>query len=239
MNDLLKLALEAHGGLDNWNRYDKAHAHMLIDGILISAKAQAGVITDSQLELELHEQRGRYIDFGNQEGLEAHFDPERTTLVNKGKLMEVLIDPRASFKDHVFETPWTQLQLVYFSFYAVWAYLTLPFHCILPGFQTKEIDPWHEAGETWRRLHVTYPEKLACHTREQIYFFDEKGLLKRLDYEVDVNEKVTAAHYVFDYKTFQGINLPTRQLVYPRDEQGHYIKEPLVLRNDLVAIKFS
>jgi len=238
MNDLLALAVDAHGGLQQWNKFQKVTVHMLVKGALWPAKGQDGVISDSWFESELRRQATRYIDF-QKPGQEAIFQPGKVAIIDHGSPVEELSNPRASFEGHVFGTPWSRLQLVYFGSYAMWAYLGIPFLFTLPGFESKEIAPWHEGGETWRRLHVSFPKDFAYHTREQVFYFDEHGLLKRLDYQVDINEGVAAAHYVFDYKEFQGIRLPTRRLVYARNPDGSYAREPLVVRNDLVEVKFS
>jgi hypothetical protein len=37
-----------------------------------------------------------------------------------------------------------------------------------------------------RRLLVTYPDVIVAHTRQQTYYFDDAGLLRRLDYAVDI-----------------------------------------------------
>ena len=47
-------------------------------------------------------------------------------------------------------------QLVYFAGYAMWTYLTTPFLFVMDGVATEELQPWHENGETWRRLKVTF-----------------------------------------------------------------------------------
>jgi hypothetical protein len=36
--------------------------------------------------------------------------------------------------------------------------LTLPFLYTYPGFECEEIEHWHENGEDWRRLKVTFPD---------------------------------------------------------------------------------
>lgn len=239
MNDLLQLAVDAHGGLERWNRFDKVAVHILVSGMLWSAKGQDGVLRDSRIEVELHKQRGRYIDFESKPGQETYFSPNRVAIVEKGHPVQELIDPRDSFNDHRTETPWTKLQLVYFGTYAMWEYLTIPFNFTLPGFQSKEIESWQEGSETWRRLQVSFPDDLAYHSKEQVLYFDEKGLLKRMDYAVDISGGIPAAQYVFDYGEFQGFKLPIRRLVYGRDEHGQFIPDPLVVGIELLDVQFK
>jgi hypothetical protein len=239
MNDLLQLAVDAHGGLDRWNSFDKVAVHILVSGVLWHAKGQDGVLSDTRIEVELRKQRGRYIDFDSKAGQETYFSPGRVAIVDKGHVVEELINPRDSFSGHTIETPWTKLQLVYFGSYAMWEYLNIPFNFTLPGFQTKEIDPWHEREETWRRLQVHFPGDLAYHSKEQVFYFDEKGLLKRLDYHVDISGNAPAAQYVFDYREFQGIKLPTRRLVYRRDEHDQLIQDPLLVGIEVLDVQFK
>ena len=59
---------------------------------------------------------------------------------------------------HVLATPWDKLQELYFVSYALWNYLATPFVFTEPGFETREIGPHEENGETWHRLLVKYPQ---------------------------------------------------------------------------------
>ena len=61
-----------------------------------------------------------------------------------------------------------------------------PFLFARSDFVTQETGPWHENGQTWRRLLVTYPDTIVAHTRQQTCYFDDAGLLRRLDYSVDI-----------------------------------------------------
>ncbi len=59
--------------------------------------------------------------------------------------------------------------------------VTSPFILAQPGVMAEEIAPWSEQGETWRRLRVTFPETIATHSREQIFYIDTDGLIRRHD----------------------------------------------------------
>lgn len=98
-------------------------------------------------------------------------------------------------------TPWDAPHLAYFSGYAMWTYLTAPFLLNLPGFQTQEIEPWDENGETWRRLKAIFPPNIPSHGREQIFYFDVIG-------------GSSSANYALEPKTFGGIVYPTKRRVY-------------------------
>lgn len=148
-------------------------------------------------------------------------------------MVEELLQPRASFQGHTLETPWSDLQLAYFVGCAMWTYLNTPFLLARPGVESEEIEPWKEAGETWRRLKVRLPEDIATHSTEQTLYFDQQGLLKRHDYDVEISGGTPAAHYVSDLKEFSGIVFPTKRRIFPRQPDGHSVSEPLVVSIDL------
>ena len=92
---------------------------------------------------------------------------------------------------------------LYFVGYAFLNYLSTPFLFAEPGFEVAEGNPYFGAGEKWPRLHVTYPAAYPTHSREQTLYFNEKGLLKRLDYVVEPVHG-GASHFCLEYKTVGG-----------------------------------
>ena len=77
-----------------------------------------------------------------------------------GETVEERATPRGTFPLPFddFTTPWDAIQVAYFASAATWNYLTAPFVFASPGVRAREIEPWQEDGETWRRLAVTFPE---------------------------------------------------------------------------------
>ena len=65
-------------------------------------------------------------------------------------------------------------------------------------------------------------------------FFGEDGLLRRLEYSVDVLGGAKGLNYPSDYRDFNGILLPMKRRVYPVDVRRHKVAEPV-----LVAIDYS
>jgi hypothetical protein len=95
-----------------------------------------------------------------------------------------------------------------------------PFLFTLPGVRTREIEPWSEVGETWRRLEVTFPAQIATHSTVQTYYFDaDSGLQRRMDYSPDVNGNPLVAHYTTEHHDFDGLIVPTRRRVLIRNEK--------------------
>jgi len=92
---------------------------------------------------------------------------------------------------------------------------------------------------TWRRLKVRFPADIATHSTEQTLYFDQQGLLKRHDYDVEISGGTAAAHYASGLKKFSGIVFPTKRRIVPRQPNGHSVPEPLVVSIDLDQIVLS
>jgi len=153
------------------------------------------------------------------------------------RVVEERADPRASFAGHVFETPWDRLQLLYFTGYANWNYFTAPFLLTQSGVNVREIGPHEEHGETWQRLQVQFPSTVPTHSAEQTFYFNEKGLLQRLDYVAEIAGAV-GTHYCFDHASFSGLVFPTLRRVVGLTPTGPLISGPtvvLLLVSDIVV----
>jgi hypothetical protein len=121
----------------------------------------------------------------------------------------------------------------------MWTYLNTAFLFAIPGVETEELESWRENGETWRRLKVTFPVSIATHSPEQTFYFDQRGLLKRHDYDVDISGGTQAAHYVSELKEFSGILVPTKHVVFGRQPDGKAVPTALVVSIDLSEVEFS
>jgi hypothetical protein len=231
--DLAQFAIEAHGGLERWKRFTTLSVHGINGGVLWGAKGKAAVLDDVTITVDLRSEKVSHWPFGSPDR-RSRFEPQRVALENaKGEVVEELLQPRSSFKGHTLETPWSDLQLAYFAGCAMWTYLNTPFLLVRPGVESEELEPWGESGETWRRLKVRFPADIATHSTEQTLYFDQQGLLKRHDYDVEISGGTAAAHYVSNLKEFSGIVFPTTRRIFPRQPDGHPLPEPLVVSIDL------
>lgn len=239
MSDLLDFAVKAHGGLDAWRRLQSVSIDLSIGGALWDLKGQAGLFTVATYEADLRRQRATLGHFRDPDRL-VRFSPKRLSLETRdGTALAVRENPRSEFAGHVNETPWDELHAAYFTGYALWTYLTLPFLYTYPGFETEEITPWKEEDEQWRRLRVTFPDSVASHTQEQVSYFGPDGLLRRHDYAVDVLGGSEGAHYVDDFHDHDGIKVPYRRRVYPRGPDNVRLAEPLLISIDISAVRFA
>lgn len=234
MNDLLKFAIEGHGGLENWNKFNKVSAHINVEGMTWERKQQPGILKDINVNVDIQQQRVSFVSV--KEEWEAIFEPHYVFAKTiQGEIIEELFDPRKSFEKHVRDTPWSRLQAFYFAGYAMWIYFNAPFCFIDPDYKVTEIEPWEENGETYRRLQVVFPDHIATHSRVQTFYIDENGLIKRHDYNVEISENAAGAHYLYEYKKVQGIQFPTKRRVFIRKEDNTSLQpEPI-----LVSVNFS
>jgi len=231
--DLAQFAIEAHGGLARWNRFNTVSAHLMQGGVFWGVKGKAGVLGDVMLKVDLRGERVSHWPFGSADR-RSRFEPQRVAIENRhGDVMEELLQPRSSFTGHTFQTLWTDLQLAYFVGCAMWTYMNTPFFLARPGVQSEEIEPWQEAGETWRRLKVNSPAEIATHSKEQTLYFDQQGLLKRHDYHMEIAGGIGAAHYVSDVQKYSGIVIPTKHRIFGLQPDGHAAPEPLVVSIDI------
>lgn len=239
MNDLASLAIQAHGGLDRWKSFNTASAHLSQGGALWALKGKGGVLDDVNVTAGLQDQWASHTPFGKP-GIRSSFRKDRIALEREdGGVIEEDLQPRGSYAGHTLETPWTDLQLAFFAGCAMWTYLNVPFVFAWPGVHSDELSPWAERGESWRRLRVVFPESLEVFSREQTFYFNEQGLLMRMDYNVEIAGNTPGAHYPSDYTEVSGILFPTKRRIYPRQADGTALAEPLVVSIDLDHISLK
>jgi hypothetical protein len=236
--DLLRAAVEVHGGLLRWSQLKTVKASLSITGAIWRLKGKPDMLKDISIEAELH--RERLTTHFNGQGLCTVFEPNRLTIqTESGRLMDSRDDPRSAFRGHTRETPWDDMHVAYFSSYALWNYLTIPFLYTYPGFMTEELAPWQENGEQWRPLKVVVPDSIASHSREQVVYFGPDGLLRRHEYTVDVMGGASGLNYAADYRNVDGIVVPTKRRVYAADANKQKIPEPVLVAIDTRDISFS
>jgi hypothetical protein len=235
MSDLLQRAVAAHGGLKRYNQFQTVSASLVNGGALWSVKGQAGV-PSTRVTVDLHQEHASFQLADRR----AVFTPQRVAVeTNTGAVVAERAHPRDAFAGHTLQTPWDTLHRFYFSGYAMWTYLTVPFSLTWAGFEVAEVEPWQEQHETWRRLAVRFPPSIASHSTQQTFSFGDDGLLRRHDYEVEIAGNTPAAHYVSDYRDVSGIMLPTKRRVFIRQPDNTPALDTLVISIDLSEIHFA
>jgi hypothetical protein len=239
MNDLLKFALAAHGGLERWQGFARLSARASIGGAIWDVKQRPGLLTDKEIVLDLHRQCLAIVPFGGDGNRSVLTGGKLSIRGTDGGIVERRDDPEASFAGQQRDTPWDPLHVAYFASEALWTYLNSPFLYASPEFEVEEIEPWKEAGETWRRLKVTFPDSVLSHTCTQITHFGPDGLMRRHDYTVDILGGATGANYPSDYVETQGLMMPTRRRIYAYDEARQKVPDPVLVSLDFSDLRFG
>lgn len=240
MSDLLEKALAAHGGLELWRGLRSITADMKIGGALFERKGQRESLRSTTLVIDPHRPHSVYTPIGAP-GLRGVYEGDDRVAIetDDGRVLEERRAPRSKYDAFAPEEPWDLLHLMYFCGYAAWNYLTTPFIFTYPGFQVNEIDPWDEGGETWRRLHVIFSPDIPTHCPEQTFYFDEGGLLRRLDYHSEVIASLPAAHYLYDHKAFSGLVMPTKRRALRRLPDNTSSPAPVFVELEFTDIRLA
>ena len=86
---------------------------------------------------------------------------------------------------------------------------------------------------------VIVPDSIASHSREQIAYFGPGGLLRRHAYTVDIMGGAAGLNYATDYRSVDGIVVPTKRRVYTPDANNQKISEPVLVAIDIRDIAFG
>lgn len=219
MNDLLEHVIAAHGGRQRWSQIDGLKVDATLHGPFWAVRGFSEKPFNETVTIDTRRELIRFSPWAHPEHdfvLRAQDDAVELRTTADDKVLETQSGIRSTYTGYDLTSPWTHLQVGYFIGYAMWNYLTTPFLFDHPEVATREGESWPENGEVWHRLHVEFPPSIATHTAKQTFYFGDDGLLRRLDYNVDVNVGVAVAHYVSDYKAFEGIQIPTRRRVHRR-----------------------
>jgi hypothetical protein len=235
MNELLSLAVNAHGGLARWREIKTIKVAASITGAIWFVKSKGDYLKNVVLTVDTTKEH-LTIDFPGQDK-RSDFEPNRiVTEKCDGTLIEARDNPEKSFEGQTRATPWDDIHVAYFVGEALWTYLNTPFLYTNEGFVSEEIPAIQVDGETWRRLKVNFPDTVKSHTREQISCFGPDGLLRRHDYTVDILGGATGLNYAFEYRNVEGIVVATKRRVYAYEGDYQLVKEPLLVGIDMGEI---
>jgi hypothetical protein len=115
MNELLARIIDAHGGIDYWNRYERVEAMIVSGGGLFRLKGVPQDSTSRRMTVWLHEERSSVFPYGGPDQ-RTMFTPERIAIENlDGTIVAQSQAPRDSFAGHQMGTPWDSLHRAYFN----------------------------------------------------------------------------------------------------------------------------
>jgi hypothetical protein len=238
MNELLDLAVKAHGGLERWNKVKSVKVAASITGAIWFVKSKGDALKDVVMTIDTKKERV-ITDFPGQDK-RSIFEPSKIVIEKMdGTLIDARDDPEESFAGQQQSTPWDDIHVAYLSGEALWTYLNTPFLYTQAGFATEEISSIQVENETWRRLQVTFPADVKSHSREQISCFGPDGLLRRHDYTVDILGGAPGLNYASDYRDVAGIIVPSKRRIYAYEGNYQLVKEPLLVAIDMGEITLA
>src|SRR6266852_720840 len=92
--DLAQFAMEAHGGLERWNRFSTVSAQLIQGGVFWGAKGKAGVLGDVTLKVLLRNEKVSGIVFPTKHrifGLQPDNHPSPEPLVVSIDVDEIVL----------------------------------------------------------------------------------------------------------------------------------------------------
>lgn len=233
MNDIKKLIDDiviAHGGVELWNKVEEIFVSSRTGGLLPLTKLKYSALSKINFSVFPKKMQTVFHDFP-EIGSKGVFDNGYVYIENgTGEIEDERKNPRSYFNSISKKLYWDYMDTIYFAGYAAWNYLCTPFLFNLPGFIFVREKPYIENDEEFKRINVIFPENIHTHCREQVFYFDNFNLLRRIDYTAEVIGKwAHAAHYCYDYVKYNGISYPTLRRVFLRKNDGTHMEIPVII----------
>jgi len=239
MNGLLAEVIEAHGGMERWNAYNKVEVSVVTGGGFYALKGLMGDSDPRQITVWLHEQRTWMFPYGAQDQ-RGVFTPERVAIEKlDGTVLAERFAPTDAFAGHQMQTPWDELDRAYFNGEALWTYLMTPFLLAADGVEVEEAEQWKQDGGTWRVLRARFPSSIETHNRVQDFFFGDDLMLRRHDYHVNIAGGFPAAQLVTQHVNANGISVPTVRRAHTRGPDRQPILDMLMISMDISDVRFT
>src|SRR5271170_298282 len=110
MNELLNLAVKAHGGLERWNKVKSVKVAASITGAIWFVKSKGDVLKNVVMTIDTKVER-LVTDFPGQDK-RSLFEPNRVTIQKvDGTRVESRDDSEESFKGQQLQTPWDDIHV--------------------------------------------------------------------------------------------------------------------------------
>jgi hypothetical protein len=234
---LLAEVIEAHGGRERWQASEKLIVQASAGGLAVAAKLQPRGLQTREVLVATDQQRVVFTPYAGQ-GHRGVFERGAVRIeAADGSIIDERSQPRDDLRSPRRLLWWDRLDLLYFAASSMWTYMAMPFIFTRTGFDVSALDPWVERGEVWRRLAVTFPADVHTHSRQQVFYVGDDGLIRRHDYTAEeFGGWARSAHYWFDYHPFDGLIVPRMRRVLPRRSDGRSRGHPLLVWINVHAV---
>ena len=192
---ILDRAIDRHGGWDAWRAFEAVTIRSTVArGKLAKLKGAGRTFPPTKgIILYPHAPKAVLMDYPT---------PCHNTVFDVGTIAEHdasgneiyrTEDGRGLFSGRKKLGTWSPHQAAFFFGYVLTAYLSFPFtlastSLVREGRQVVD-------GVACDALDVTFPIGALVHTRRQRFYFDETGLIRRMDYKSDVVGPIPVCHF--------------------------------------------
>jgi hypothetical protein len=229
---LAEKMVNAHGGMSAWEQAASVTLEMHGGGLLLASKGRRGAMADVSVTVGTTGQLAVVTPYPKPARRGVFEDGSVRIETLDGEVLERRDDARALFRRLRRQFRWDELDLLYFSGYALWNYVSVPFVLMREGFELE--------AEDERTLAVTFPEGVHTHCKTQRFKLDDRGLLQRHLYTAEpVGRWARSVHECSGHKEFEGLVFPTRRRVYPRGIGGVRVPFPVLVRIDIDNVSLS
>jgi hypothetical protein len=202
--ELLRLAILAAGGAEQWREVSGFAAHMTIDGDLIGQKFRPAALKEIAVDADVSEQIVRITGLDSEDDRFFCRADQVGVEDENGNIIRV---ERRSFEDwerRAPAIPWDILDLVQYCSYSVWSYVATPY--LLQSAGLRYVD---QPTERTRSVCVEFPRTAMVYPLLQTLHFDAQGLLVRMDYEAVELDGAAVSQSVGAHQDFSGYLVPT------------------------------
>ncbi|MBI4854704.1 MAG: hypothetical protein HY819_23135 [Acidobacteria bacterium] len=223
---LLDKVIQAHGGKERWDKVASIFLDLDVKGNILATRLKSPKLRSLKVQTNIKKIECILSPFP-EIGKRGTFTSEYVQIESDdGKI--ILKKSLKELFNGGDQLPfiWQDLHILYFFGYAFWNYILTPYFFSWPEFQTKEDGIWQETdGQIWHKLEVDFPSYIPTHCRKQTFYFNDAGLLCRLDYTAEIFGSFTrGAHYCWQHRDFNGLVFPTRRKVFWRLPSGRPLK---------------
>jgi hypothetical protein len=206
--ELLRRAISAAGGCEQWREVSGFTAHMTIGGDLIGRKFRPEALKEIAVDADASERIVRITGLDSEDDRFFCRADQVGVEDENGNIIRV---ERRSFEDWERRAPevsWDILDVVQYCGYSVWSYVATPY--LLQSTGLRCVDQPHEHPiERTRSVCVEFPRAAMAYPLLQTLHFDAQGLLVRMDYEAVELDGAIVSQSVGAHQNFSGYLVPT------------------------------
>ena len=227
---LLAEVIEAHGGSEAWRASPELEVKVSAGGLAVAAKLQRSGLHNLVARVATAQQRVVFTPYPRR-GHRGIFEQGAVRVeAADGRVIHERSHARDDLKSPRRLLWWDTLDLLYFGASSLWTYVAMPFIFAERGFDVSTRDQWVEHGHVWRRLAVTFPADLHTHSRQQVVYVGNDGLIRRHDYTAEeFGGWAASAHYWFDHDAFDGLIVARKRRVFVRRSDDRSRRHPLLV----------